>query len=251
MINQEQIKIEETSVLVPSGTVYYQVAGSGPPVVLLHGMAGSVRWWVRNIQPLAAYFRVYAVDMLGFGRGRGQRFDLYQSSRVILEWMDALHIDQFDLVAHSMGGFVAADLASHVPQRINRLVLVDPAAVPIGRSLVRNAVSLLEALRYMPLDFLPVLVTDSLRAGPVTLALAIRDILRADIQDDLSKIEADTLIIWGQYDTLLPLEMGERLRQALPLAEYVVIEGAGHNPMWDRPKEFNQVVLDFLLRGKD
>ena len=246
MSHREKLSIKRQRVRTQQGQVYYQTAGEGPPLVLIHGLSGSGRWWRKNIRPLARYFRVYAVDLLGFGGSRGQRFVLREASLLIESWLKQLGIARFHLGGHSMGGFVAADLAARHPEQVNRLVLVDAAAVPIRRSLARNAFSLVEALRYMPFDFLPVLATDFLRAGPVTMVRATHDILGADLTANLARIQADTLIVWGEKDTLLPLEMGERLHQALPQAGFVVIEGAGHNPMWDRPAAFNRVVLDFL-----
>lgn len=248
MAFENDIVIESTSLRTGAATVYYQVAGEGKPLVLLHGLSGSGRWWVKNIRPLAEDFRVYVVDLVGFGRSRGQPFLLRESSRILQDWLDDLGVDEFSIAGHSMGGFVAADLAARIPGRVDRLILVDAAAVPIGRSLIREAFGLVEALRYLPFDFLPVLAADALRAGPVTLARAIHDIMRADMTADLSKIEADTMIIWGEHDTLMPLEMGERLRAALPQARFEMIQGAGHNPMWDRPEEFNRLVRDFLNR---
>lgn len=243
---QGEISIKQNRAQVGSSTVYYQVAGEGPPVVLLHGLSGSGRWWKKNVAALARHFRVYVVDLMGFGRSSRQRFILRQASRTIEEWMESLNIECYNLIGHSMGGFIAADLAARRPERVDHLALVDAAAVPIRGPLVRVGFGLVTALRYLPFDFLPVLALDALRAGPLTLLRASWDILHADISADLSKIETDTIIIWGERDALLPLEMGERLHQALPRADYVIIEGAGHNPMWDCPEHFNQAIIEFI-----
>jgi pimeloyl-ACP methyl ester carboxylesterase len=231
---------------VGSASIFYLVGGSGVPLILLHGMAGSTRWWRKNIAPLGRASRVHLVDLIGFGYSRGQPFVLSEIADHIFAWTQRLGLDQFDIIGHSMGGYIAADIAARHPQQVNRLVLVDAAAIPLPRSLIRNAFRLAHALRYMPFDFLPVLVGDSLRAGPFTLLRAIRDILRADITSHLEQIEAETLIVWGEYDTLLPVAVGHDLHRALPDAQFVVIKGAGHNPMWDRPQEFNQLVTGFL-----
>lgn len=249
-VQEKVARIDHRSAGTGPLTVHYQVAGAGQPLVLLHGLSGSGRWWDKNILALAQQFRVYVIDLVGFGRGRGQRFVLRDASQVIGAWLDQVGIDQFSIAGHSMGGFIAADLASHRPQQVDRLVLVDAAAVPIAQSFIRVGFGLMGALRYMPFDFLPVLFTDALRAGPFTLTRAAWEILRADFSANLVKIESDTLIVWGERDTLLPLEMGHRLREALPRAEFVVIKGAGHNPMWDRPDRFNQVVTQFLNHEK-
>ena len=105
---------------------------------------------------------------------------------------------------------------------------------------------LAHALRYTPFNFLPVLVGDAFQAGPVTLMRAGLEVLAADISDELEHIQAPVLIVWGEKDTLLPLQLGRLLHRRLPASELVIIPGAGHNPMWDKPREFNQIVLDFL-----
>jgi pimeloyl-ACP methyl ester carboxylesterase len=226
--------------------IHYLTGGEGDPLVLLHGMAGSTRWWRKNIAPLGRNSRVYLVDLIGFGYSRGQTFVLGEIADHIYAWTQQLGLERFNIIGHSMGGFIAADIAAHHPQQVERLVLVDAAAIPLPRSLIRNAYGLVRALRYMPFDFLPVLVGDSMRAGPFTLLRAIRDILQADIRENLARIEAKTFIVWGEHDTLLPVKIGEDLHRALPDAEFKVIEGAGHNPMWDRPEEFNRLVTSFL-----
>ena len=248
------IHIETRQTDVDSRTIYYEVAGEGEPVVLLHGLSGSGRWWRKNVHDLASRFRVYVVDLPGFGgsRGRGRdwmrggHFVLDETAHMLLHWLDAERLENVHLIGHSMGGYISADLAAHFPERVGRLVLVDAAAVPFRQTLVRSALHLAETVPYLPIDFFPVLVTDSLKAGPRTLYSAIREILASDLTDRLEKIQADLLIVWGQYDTLLPVTMGEELHSRLPKARFEVIEGAGHNPMWDQPEVFNQLVMNFL-----
>ena len=229
-----------------STRIYYETGGDGPALVLLHGLSGSSRWWRKNIFTLARDFRVYVIDLIGFGRSRGQPFILAETAGLIAAWMDSLDTERFHLVGHSMGGLVAAELAAQQPGRVDHLVLVDAAVVPAGRNIVGSALRLLPALVYMPLDFLPVLVGDALRAGPLTLLRASFAIHRADITASLGQIAARTLIVWGEYDMLLPVSLGLALHQALPGSEFKVVRGAGHNPMWDRAAEFNRVVRDFL-----
>jgi pimeloyl-ACP methyl ester carboxylesterase len=246
--------IEMHRFAVDSRTLFYRVAGDGPPLVLVHGLSGSGRWWSKNMRALAQRFRVYVVDLPGFGssHGRGQawvrggQFVLSEAAHVLLHWLDAQNLDRFHLVGHSMGGYISADLAAHFPQRVERLVLVDAAAVPIRQPLARSALQLASAVSYLPADFLPVLVTDSIKAGPLTLFSAIREILSSDITEKLANIQADLLIVWGENDTLLPVSMGEELHRRLPGARFVVVAGAGHNPMWDRPEVFNPLVMAFL-----
>lgn len=226
--------------------IYYETTGGGSPLVLLHGLSGSTRWWRKNTSFLAQHFQLFAADLAGFGRGRGQRFRLADAAPLLLEWLDQLGLPSYNLIGHSMGGYIAADMAAQAGERIRRLVLVDAAGVPFRRSFLRSTFALAESLPDVPHDFLPVLMGDALRAGPLTLARASLQVLASQLGGRLAQIHTETLIVWGEKDHLLPLEMGLRLHQALPQARFVVIPGAGHNPMWDQPELFNQTVLQFL-----
>ena len=112
--------------------------------------------------------------------------------------------------------------------------------------LVSHALDLARAMRYMRPNFLPVLVGDALRAGPLTMTQATREVLCADLSNRLRSVKAETLVIWGENDTLLGPELGRKLVEQLPRASFVCVEGAGHNPMWDRPQRFNELLLAFL-----
>lgn len=226
--------------------VHYEVAGEGPAVVLIHGLSGSGRWWVYNVHALAQQYRVYNVDVVGFGRSRGQHLLLQEAGGWLAEWLQVAGITQAHLVGHSMGGYIATEVAATVPDVVQRLVLVDALVLPMGPGLIRHALDLARAARYMRLGFLPVLVSDVLRAGPRTMWRATRDVLSADLSSKLGAVQAETLVIWGEKDTLLDPELGRELAQRLPRARFVCVEGAGHNPMWDRPQRFNELLLDFL-----
>ena len=100
-----QPTIERRRVRLGGAWLAYEVAGAGPPVVLVHGLSGSTRWWARTIGSLAERLRVHAVDLVGFGRSRGrQRFVLGEAASCLVGWMDLLAIDRASFVGHSMGG---------------------------------------------------------------------------------------------------------------------------------------------------
>jgi pimeloyl-ACP methyl ester carboxylesterase len=238
--------IEYKSVEIDGSTLYYQEAGEGPPLILIHGLSGSGRWWRQNVNFLAQEYHVYVVDLVGFGHGRRQRFVLHQMAQIINRWMDALDLERAVLIGHSMGGFIAADLASNYPEKVERLVLVDAAALPMGRTRAQTAVGLIRAVFEMPTNFLPILAGDALQAGPRTIWRAAHELLTSDISARLNHIQAPTLVVWGQNDWLVPLQIGVRIYDRLDDASFVVLPRAGHNPMWDRPDAFNCVLDDFL-----
>ncbi len=151
------------------------------------------------------------------------------------------------MVGHSMGGYVVADLAVRFPERVERLVLVDAVVRPYDDPRRQPLRGVLDTARTLPVRYWRILIGDALRAGPATLHTATRAVLAADLRPYLGRINAPTLVIWGERDNLVPLEYGKLLAEAIPNAHLAVIERAGHNPMWDRPKDFTRLVIEFLM----
>jgi pimeloyl-ACP methyl ester carboxylesterase len=228
--------------------VRYRSAGDGPPLVLLHGLAGSTRWWSRNLPALASRYHVHLVDLPGFGamaRGRTP-FVLRESASWLLAWLDAVVAGPAPIVAHSMGARIALTSAARRPDAFDRLVLVAPAALRTDRSLVAHAAPLaLAAARGGP-RFVPLLVRDALRAGPRTLVRAARDLLDEDVHDALGAVRTPTLLVFGSHDRLVPAALGEVYCRELARARLVVLDGAGHVPMLEQPSRFEAEVLAFL-----
>jgi pimeloyl-ACP methyl ester carboxylesterase len=248
MIAQNSSRLERRRANLGPATIAYEVAGAGPPVVLVHGLSGSSRWWRRNIGALTPHRRVYVVDLIGFGASRARHpFVLAEAASYLTQWLDQLELARVSLVGHSMGGLIAAELAADAPERVDRLVLVDPAVLPLDTHLTTHALSLLGELRTISPSFLPVLVADALRAGPLTLWRAAMALMLADLRPKLAQIRAPTLVIWGERDALAPLAFAQQLAQYLQYEELVVIKGAGHVPMWDCPQAFNRVLTGFLI----
>lgn len=220
-------------------------------LILLHGLSGSSAWWSRNVPELCDRYRVILPDLVGFGssptvrRLPGPR----QSADLVARWMDHLRLERAHLAGHSMGGQVAIHLAAHHPERLDRLVLVDAAGIPrplSPRELLRFGMEAAPLWRWGDPFFLPEIVRDALSAGPRTILRAISHIVRDDVRPLLEEIRAPTLVIWGERDSLVPLTHAWQLRQQIPEAELAVLRGAAHNPMVDRPADFNRLVLRFL-----
>jgi len=227
--------------------LHYQTVGSGDPVVLIHGLSASSRWWHRNIDALAERFTLHIIDLIGFGRSRGrQRFNLAESAALLAHWMETIGLERAHIVGHSMGGYIAAQLAAEFPEKVNRLVLVD-AAVPLPRKTrLQHLSQLSREMRYTPPRFLHLLATDAMLAGPRTVLSAANQLIVADLEPELPKIAAPVLLIWGANDPLVPPAVADRLEELIPNARRHVIPGCGHKPMLERPAEFNEAVIAFL-----
>ena len=240
--------LERRTVVVRGQRVTYESAGSGEPVVFVHGLGGSTRWWARNVPAIAREHAVYLVNLPGFGalRWRGPRFVLREAADWLGEWLEAAGTGPCHLVGHSMGGYIAVRLAARRPELVRSLVLVAPAGVPTGRAMLSYGVPLVAASLVAAPSFLPVLALDVLRAGPLTILRAARDLLAEDVRDDLRAVGASTLLVWGDRDVLVPPSLGPAMRDEVRDARLVVLRGAGHVPQYDRPREFNEALLRFL-----
>jgi pimeloyl-ACP methyl ester carboxylesterase len=221
-----------------------------PDLVLVHGLSGSRRWWRHTLADLGADRRVVAVDLAGFGARRAAGpFRLADAADDVAATLERRVETPFDLVGHSMGGMVAAQLAAHHPELVRRLVLVDSPVVPFEWGLGRHAANLVRSLPTTDPKFLPLLARDALRAGPITLASAARQLLDADLSDDLATIEAPTLLVWGSRDRIVPPDVGQAAAQRIERSRYVEVPEASHVPMLERPESFNEVLHEFLDDG--
>ena len=228
--------------------VSYQVGGSGEPVVLVHGLAGSARWWRRNVAALAEAHAFFLVNLPGFGsfRRHGRRLRLADGASWLREWIEAVGIGPCHVIAHSMGGYLTIRLAASRPDLVRRLVLVAPAVIAGRRPIRAYPLALVAAGLSMRPSFLPLLALDSLRAGPRTILRTARRLLADDVREQLGAVLAPTLLVWGSRDALVPPSLGPQVRAALRDATLLVLPGAGHVPQYDRPEAFNAAALAFL-----
>jgi pimeloyl-ACP methyl ester carboxylesterase len=226
-------------------TLYTEVVGKGSPVVLIHGLAGSTRWWARNVAALARNHEVHTVDLVGFGQNAGGRFVLHEAAGLLAEWMRRRGLRNATVVGHSMGGHIAVDLAAAHPELVSKLVLVD-AALNFEGAPQPSPADLKKTLPYLPFAMLPVILPDAIRAGLPTLARATFQMVKTDMRPILERVRAKTLIVWGENDPCVPLDLAYELTHLLPCTTLAVIKGAGHVPQWEQPEAFNGVLAQFL-----
>jgi pimeloyl-ACP methyl ester carboxylesterase len=222
---------------------------SGPPLVLLHGLAGSGAWWERNLPALSAAFRVTAIDLPGFGSSHPDaRLILDEVPAQVAELLGELGIERAHVMGHSMGGLVAGGLAADHPERVDHLVLVDAGFLSLDPTWRHRVTGPLKTLPWTSLTILPTLLRDVARSGPVRMARATAEVLRQDWGHKLPTIAAPTLVVWGEHDHICNPRIGRQIAAAVPGARLVTIRGAGHNPMWEKQADFDREVLAFLPR---
>ena len=231
---------EVHEVEVDGHPVRCRVTGSGEPLVLVHGLAGSWRWWSPVLGQLAARRRVHLVNLPRLRHP--VRAALL--SRWLARWLDAAGLDYLELAGHSLGGLVAAELAGTRREQTRRLVLVAPAGIPCGRGFSGRALPLLKTL-YDVRRSLPMLTLDAVRTGPLDVVRGIAFVSDRDLRHELSAIRAPTLLVWGERDRLVPLRIAEEWRQAMVDVRLAYLH-CGHVPMLEAPAELAACMLSFL-----
>jgi pimeloyl-ACP methyl ester carboxylesterase len=241
-------RIQTATVQVGTSRVRYQMQGEGEPLVLVHGLAGSTAWWVRNVGVLSRHYTVYLVDLPGFGAMRQYRSQFTVSGTVgwLGDLLSALKLGKVSMVGHSMGGLITAVFAATWPERTAKIVLAAPAIALSRTAITAFLLPLARQTFFVHPAFVTTLAWDTARAGIFTLLRAAREILNMDIEWELAQITAPCLLVWGQRDPLVPVALSSNLQSKIRDSRLCVLPGAGHILMYDRADQFNQTVLAFL-----
>lgn len=248
--------------------IKYVEAGSGPVVVLLHGLGGNSMNWAFNTPALAQKFRVVVPDQVGFGQSDKPLVNYRIGTYVdfLDKFLAELKVERATLVGNSMGGWIAAAYTLKYPGKVERLVLVDAAGFAPPKEFDMNALAGLnpstrdEMKRLANLVFynpmfksdaaVDVLLAQRMSAGDgYTIQRLVESIYRGDdmLDGKLSAIKQPVLIVWGREDGLTPLAReGEKFKRELPSAQMLVFDGCGHVPQVEKAAEFNAAVLKFL-----
>ncbi len=269
------------SVLVDGHQIAYLESGEGPPVILVHGLGGSMWQWEYQQSALAASHRLITLDLLG--SGLSDKPDMAYHPDQIVEFvrtfMDQLGIDRAALVGNSMGAGVVIGMALVHPDRVDRLILIGgmPQGVreKLGSPLIRRALDtwaptwlvrlgnwlvgrsftekLLRQVVHDPGVLTPLVIDRSYRGRkrpgliPPLMALAGNlPLWEAGFALKLHEIRQPTLVIWGAEDRIFPPEVGRELHEIIPGSSLAMIPEAGHIAQWERPEAVNPILLEFL-----
>lgn len=258
----------DTTVTIYGVKIHYVEAGSGPAVVLLHGLGGNYTNWAFNTAALAAKYRVIVPDQVGFGKSDKPLINYRIATYV--DFLDAflkeLKVERASLVGNSLGGWIAAAYTLAHPEKVERLVLVDAAGFafpkdfemsqllklnPATRAGVKELISRVfyNKQLFMSDSFIDTSLAARINAGDgYTIRSVTESIMRGEdfLDNRLSAIKQPTLVIWGKEDGLLPVADGERFQREIPGAQLLVFEQCGHVPMVEKALDFNTAVLKFL-----
>jgi pimeloyl-ACP methyl ester carboxylesterase len=246
--------VQHHLVELPPHAFWVHESGAGTPVVLIHGLGGSSDWWRYNIEELAREYRVLAVDLVGFGRNRfflrrsrlPLRFD--EIAALLVRWIETLG-EAVHLVGNSMGGQVAIHVAAARPDLVRSLTLVNSSGIPFEIAPGAHIENLIVPRGAM--SFATILARDLLRAGPTSMTVAFTHVLRDDVRPLLRGLAVPVLLAWGERDPLVPLTYARQMMEIIPNSRLQVIPRAGHIPMWENPRAFNDALLEFLRSVED
>ncbi len=277
--------VEECWMDFDGARMRYLRGGSGPPIVLVHGLMGYSFSWRYAIPALAPFRSCYAPDMLGAGFSDRPEIDhsMRATALRLLKFTEGLKLDSFDLLGTSRGGAVAMCAAAEAVRRgkpqIRSLILVAPvnpysahgrklapfAGTLIGGAMVRAVLQWFPSLypywhgrmfaerEKIPPDSLEGYKAPLQKPGLFEHALSIVGTWSADLREleallpELGSIP--TLLMWGSKDPAVYFSSMERLAKFFPGAEKVVFPGVGHLAYEECPEEFNRALVDFLNKG--
>jgi pimeloyl-ACP methyl ester carboxylesterase len=259
-------------------------AGSGFPVVMIHGLGATKVSFLPTVAALAGTHRSIAVDLPGFGdsvKPIRARYDARFFARSIVELLDALGLERVNLIGNSMGGRVALEVGLRAPDRVERLVLLAPSLAwlrdrpwaPVLR-LVAPQLGLIQPTPRRIVEAIVERVVPG--AGNGWTAAGIDEFLRSyltargraafyaaarniyleepygkdGLWTRLPELAPPSLFVWGRYDKLVPLGFERHVRDALPESRHLVLN-CGHVPQLERPKQTHEAIRRFFASNTD
>jgi pimeloyl-ACP methyl ester carboxylesterase len=263
--------------------IAYRAAGSGPVIVLIHGITSDSRTWRRVMPYLARRFTVIAPDLVGHGGSDKPKGDysLGSHASTLRDLLVALGHDRASFVGHSLGGGIAMQLSYQFPERCERLVLVDSGGLGRSVSLLLRAATLPGSELVLPLLAASRLLNAGRLAGGLLGRLGLRagtDIeeiarghatladagaraafvqtLRAVVDPGGQRVNAvnrlylaerlPLLVLWGEHDSLIPVAHAHEAHELLPSSRLEVFADSGHFPQLDEPERFIDVLGEFI-----
>jgi pimeloyl-ACP methyl ester carboxylesterase len=268
---QAQGQPVDKTITVFGQAIHYFDVGSGPVVVLLHGLGSRKEDWMPVLEPLAQKNRLLVPDQIGFGKSDKPLLDYSIQTYVdfLNEFLRQMKVEKASLVGESLGGWIAALYVVEVSGEghmvpVEKLVLVDAAGLKqetpppsnLNPSSLAGMRGLMEEVFYdtswLNEDALRKIFTDklSIHDGYTVRSILSNPALAGERVDDrLGSIKTPTLVTWGKQDKLVPIASGERYAAGIAGAKLVSFDKCGHVPPFEKTEEFVAAVTAFLGGG--
>jgi len=274
--------MNEKYVTVDGLNIRYLVRGTGPVIILVHGLGEFLEGWLFNLAALSKHYMVYAIDLPGHGLSEESKHNHTIGSNVkfIVNFMATMGIPRASILGHSMGGPICLSLAVDYPEKVDKLILVDSggfhdkvswgyrlATIPflgkilLGSPLLINKATIRFGMRrqfYNP-EIVPEEWIDAANKHlrrPKRNEMML-DIIKnytgigsihpeASITNKLPQVQQPTLIIHGMQDNVIPVKHAYNACNLIPHARLEIFDQCGHNPQIEKASKFNELVLAFL-----
>ena len=243
--------------------------GDLDPVLYLHGMGGAGKWEAFHMA-LGTTAETYVPQLPGWREGQAPEgiSSVGDYASVVVNLLDALDLDRVTLAGHSIGGWIALQVAAQHPDRTSSLILSDVMGLDVPSAPAPKLADLDEdtfaTAVFGKLGMIATAQADgfgaeweNVRRGPEFERQwkgrgLVADLVKDENADTaltgrLPEISAGALLVWGRLDGIAPMAHGDALRAALPNSRLAVIESCGHLPMAEKPETFNRLVRDFLV----
>lgn len=241
-------------------------AGEGEPFVYLHSALGESFIWLPFMQSFARKFHVYVPTHPGFAKSGGfdQIADIEDMAFHYIEMFDALGLEQVNLGGVSLGGWISAEIAVRWPERVKKLWIADAPGLWVDNAqlgdlfrIMQNRNKMREMLFHDPAGaFATMIIRDepdeqtmlnAYQAMTVLARMVWQRPYDPKLATRLHRISCPTLLLWGEFDRLVPPAFGEAYQKLIPGAVMKLIKNCGHLPMFEKEAEFVAAITEFLV----
>jgi pimeloyl-ACP methyl ester carboxylesterase len=242
---------------------------NGDPIILIHGFTDSQFSYSRIMPLLDKKYRVFAIDQRGHGDSDKPEagYSMKDFASDVISFMDAKDIKKATIVGHSMGSFVALQTALDAPQRVERLALIGTATTA-GNAVtldLQKEISLFAdqipekfirdfqvgtSSQSVPDKFINQVVRESMKLPARVWRSSLAGLVVEDYKSRLGKINAPTLIVWGEKENIFPREEQHLLKTLIRNSVLKTYSETGHSPHWEHPEKFARDLQEFLHRLK-
>ena len=255
--------MHEEKILIDGLKINYKIAGQGPAILILHGWGGSSDSWI-SVQEILAKegFKIIVPDFPGFGKSETpfEPWGVREYSNFVLNLTKILELQKFFLLGHSFGGRVAIKFSVFYPGKIKSLILLDSAGIKqkwgfrekfiFRLSKLGNAIFTFPPLKrfknkFRNLFYIFLRHKDYAKVEG-TMRKIFKKVLTEDLLKDLPRIKTRTLIIWGEFDKLVPVKYAHTFKEKIENSKLEILLKIGHSPHLEVPEKLAKIIIQFL-----
>ena len=229
------------------------------PVILLHGLMGGVENFGEMVDYISTKYKVYGLDLKLFEGRNLLKVSVKSLSDYLNDFMNMLDLKSATLIGNSMGGHIALIFAKNYPTKVDNLILTGSSGLfeeSMGNSWPRRGDKNYIRKKTEEVFYDPKVATDELvdkvfaiannRMNLLKLLGYAKSAIRHNMANEIPNIKNPTCLIWGANDKVTPPHVAEEFHKLLPNSKLYWIDKCGHAAMWEHPKRFSEIVLEFL-----